>query len=322
MKIIEEVFIEGAFKTTVHGYSLGSGVMTIGPDFRCIAGENEQGEIVHEVIPIKEKAVLLNMPILRGFYNFFITLYWLIEAQFVLKKLNSMSQKGQTDFKAKKQSSKRINTVSIKTFWSLMLFTVITLFYMATANAITKGVISVMQVYDISSKQIIAFKMLNNTMYYGLFILLMFLSMQGKRWGGFTASTHMAIHCLENELSMIIQSQVARKYSPLHQRSGSLYIVMTLWSLIMVSSLWLSPMTTTNLITRFFLVFLVIGFGYELRVLFGKDDHKLSRWISEVGLYIQLLLVSGATDRQIEIALTSMNHVVPMEDGKDSWAVL
>jgi len=64
---------------------------------------------------------------------------------------------------------------------------------------------------------------------------------------------------------------------------------------------------------------LVVGIAYEIIKFAGRHDNIITRGISAPGLWLQRLTTNEPHDDQIEVAVASMQPVIPREKGADEW---
>ena len=64
---------------------------------------------------------------------------------------------------------------------------------------------------------------------------------------------------------------------------------------------------------------LMVGFSYECIKLCGKHDNAFTRIISKPGMWMQLITTNEPDDSQIEVAITSLQAVLPENKEDDKW---
>ena len=117
-----------------------------------------------------------------------------------------------------------------------------------------------------------------------------------------------------------------RKYSTLHPRCGTSFILIVAVLAILVFSVTDALFVevfghTQNLWQRFLTHFtflpLVAGASYELLKFSGKkSDHKIMRCLIAPGLWLQKITTKEPDDEQLEVALTALKHALGEEGGE------
>ena len=141
---------------------------------------------------------------------------------------------------------------------------------------------------------------------------------------------HQVIHALEAGEELTVQN--ARKYSPLHVRCGTAFLLMVIVLSIVVFSLipirmmiagWgiASPalVTLLTIISRLLLLPLVAGLAYELTVKWAgpRADKPYVKVLLWPGLQMQRLTTAEPDDAMLEVAIASTKLVVAAESAED-----
>lgn len=124
---------------------------------------------------------------------------------------------------------------------------------------------------------------------------------------------HKVIHTLEADEELTVEN--ARKYKTLHPRCGTNFLLIVMVISILVFSL----LGDTNLLWRFVsriaLLPVVAGVSYELLKIAGKYyKHPLVQFFSAPGMWLQKLTTREPDDSQLEVAITSLNSVLALEE--------
>ena len=70
---------------------------------------------------------------------------------------------------------------------------------------------------------------------------------------------------------------------------------------------------------KILLVPFVCGLGYELIKICGRYDNRLTRIIAAPGMWVQRLTTKEPEDDMIEVAIASLQAVIPEDPDKDRW---
>ncbi len=126
---------------------------------------------------------------------------------------------------------------------------------------------------------------------------------------------HKTIYALESGEELTVSS--ARKYSSLHPRCGTsfLLIVMVLAILVFAQIPQFWPFWAKAL-SRIVLIPLIAGASYELLKIGDRyRDKGLFRILLIPGLFLQRLTTREPSDDQIEVALTALKEVLALQGG-------
>lgn len=138
-----------------------------------------------------------------------------------------------------------------------------------------------------------------------------------KRVFQYHGAEHKSIFCYENGLPLTVEN--VRKQKRFHPRCGTSFMILILIISIVVSSV----VTWDNMLIRVLLKIitlpLIMGIGYELIKLAGRYDNIITRIISWPGMCMQHLTTSEPDDSQIEVAIASLEPVLPTNREEDQW---
>ena len=128
---------------------------------------------------------------------------------------------------------------------------------------------------------------------------------------------HKTIFCYEAGLPLTVEN--VKKQSRFHPRCGTsfLLIVMVvsiiLFSFITWSNVWI------RMGLRLLLLPVVAGISYEFIKLAGRSKNKCVALLTKPGLWMQRLTTNEPNEKQIEVAIASMNAVIPENREDDKW---
>ncbi len=125
---------------------------------------------------------------------------------------------------------------------------------------------------------------------------------------------HKAIHTYESGEELTVHN--ARKYSPLHARCGTAFLLIVLVLCIFLFSLIRSENLYVMIVYRIILIPFVASISYELLKLSAKYEKSLLvKILMTPGLWLQKLTTREPSDEQLEVALTSLKEVIALERG-------
>jgi uncharacterized protein YqhQ len=105
-----------------------------------------------------------------------------------------------------------------------------------------------------------------------------------------------------------------RKYTTMHPRCGTSFILIVLILSIMVFAMLGEGSLLYRIWSRILVLPIIAGLGYEFLKFNGKHyNNRWARILMAPGLYLQKLTTREPDDEQIEVALTALRAVIPAE---------
>jgi uncharacterized protein YqhQ len=121
-----------------------------------------------------------------------------------------------------------------------------------------------------------------------------------------------------------LEPSAVQKYSTLHVRCGTNFLIMVMLIAILVYSVAgaIVPTPDTNvvgkaiyhIVLRIVLLPVVAGLAYEGLRLGARFDNWLVRGLMKPGLWLQMITTKPAAEDQVEVAIRAFEAVVPRED--------
>lgn len=119
---------------------------------------------------------------------------------------------------------------------------------------------------------------------------------------------HKTVHAFEANGELTVEN--AKKYSPLHPRCGTAFLMIVLVIAILVFSVAGNPVLWLKILSRLLLLPVVAGISYEaLRFSGGNSNQLWVRILSKPGLWMQRLTTAEPSDDMIEVAIASLERV-------------
>lgn len=138
-----------------------------------------------------------------------------------------------------------------------------------------------------------------------------------KRLFQYHGAEHKVISCYEAGEELTVQN--VQKYSTLHYRCGSSFIILTviigvvIYSFVGYDNLW------QRILQRVMLLPLVIGISYEvLRFTNSVREIPLLRYLGYPGLWLQHLTTKQPDDKQVEVAIASFKRMLELDSRSTS----
>jgi len=120
---------------------------------------------------------------------------------------------------------------------------------------------------------------------------------------------HKAVHTFENGEELSVEN--ARKYSTIHPRCGTNFVMIFLIIAILIHSLFGlfgTPTMLARILLRILALPVVAGVSYELLRLF--DKYPKLRFLALPGMILQKLTTAQPDDSQLEVAIVSLRSAL------------
>ncbi|MFC1917601.1 DUF1385 domain-containing protein [Chloroflexota bacterium] len=133
-----------------------------------------------------------------------------------------------------------------------------------------------------------------------------------KRVFTYHGAEHMTINAYEAGVPMEVDD--IRQYSTAHVRCGTSFIFIVLVIAIVVFAFIGRPSFLVMILSRVILIPLIAGISYEITYFAGRHKHNaLVRTILAPGLWLQSLTTGMPDDRQLEVAIASLNKAIEID---------
>ena len=289
----------------IGGQAVIEGVMMRSPRYYAVAVRNPQGEIVVKCEPVSSwtvKYTFLKKFLLRG-----ITV--LVESLVLgIKALNYSAdmQLAEPDKEQKTQNNTWLwfSTVAFAMVFGVGLFVVLP--YWLTTWVVHYGFV---------------FNLVDGIIRIMIFVLYIYLISTMKdirRIFQYHGAEHKAVFAQEAGDELTVEN--ARKYSPLHPRCGTAFLLVVMvvaiivFSIIPISKEWPKLYQTLAKIgIRVVFIPLIAGFSYEIIKWADRKRNAFTNLLIAPGLWLQNLTTKEPDDKQIEVALAALKAVLQKE---------
>ena len=305
-------------RTSIGGQAIMEGVMMRGPEKTVIAVRNPQGEIVLESLKDERKfKKLKNIPIIRGIFNFISSLtlgFAAIERSTEIALTEEEQQPDKFDrwlldrFGDKGTQIVTGVTMVIGILLALGLFVFLPYGAMWGIEKLT-GWNSGTWFYLIEG--------MVRILLFVLYIVLVRQMKEIKRLFAYHGAEHKTIHCYEHGEELTVDN--AKKYTTLHKRCGTNFLVIVMVISILLFSLIRVDHQLLRLGLRLLMLPVVAGISYEFIKLFGRFDNRFTSALSFPGLMLQKLTTAEPDEDQLEVAIASLSAVIPENKDEDKW---
>ena len=143
------------------------------------------------------------------------------------------------------------------------------------------------------------------------YMLLVSLMKDIRRTFEYHGAEHKTIFCYEAGEELIPEN--VRRFKRFHPRCGTSFLFVMLFLSILINSL---PIVTwenmfLRVVTKFLLLPIIVGLGYEFIRYAGKHDNLFTHICSAPGLWMQRITTREPDDSQIEIAIIALKRALP-----------
>src|SRR4030095_4405257 len=129
-----------------------------------------------------------------------------------------------------------------------------------------------------------------------------------KRVFEYHGAEHKTVYNFEAREDLRVES--ARKFSPLHPRCGTSFLLVVMIVSIIVFSLFHFDTITGKLLSRIVLLPLVAGISYEIIRYSAKHPGSLLRVVTLPGLLLQKITTKEPDEPQLEIAIRALEEAL------------
>lgn len=116
---------------------------------------------------------------------------------------------------------------------------------------------------------------------------------------------HCTVHCYEAGKKLTPENAI--KYTTLHPRCGTSFLVIVIAISIVVFTFITDPRWHIKFFSRILLIPLIAGISYEILKLSAKfKDNALMKMIVQPGLWVQKITTQRPTKKQVEVAIAAL----------------
>lgn len=321
------------FKTMIGGQALIEGIMMRGPQKDAVVVRDKDGvhvEVTDRKLP-PEKSVL-KWPFIRGVRNFFDSQVTGVKALMRSADLSpeeSQEEPSKLDlWLEKKLGDKRFQNLVLGLGVFMGLGLSIVLFFLLP--------MLVGSFFDRWISNTLVLNLIEGVIRIGIFvsyILLVSRMKEMRRVFAYHGAEHKTIRCYEAELPLTVEN--VRIQSRLHPRCGTSFLLVVMVLSILVFSVAstgllatipaLKAIQSTALYRLVMIVFklmllpLVVSVGYEINRLVGRYDNWFTRLLTAPGMWFQNFTTAEPDDSMIEVGITALEAVLPIQEGEDRW---
>lgn len=322
------------FKTVIGGQALIEGIMMRGPDKDAIVVRSNE-ELKIEVTPrkVRNKDSVAAWPLIRGAVNFFDSQVAGVKALIRSADLSPEESVEEEPSKFDLWLENKLGNegfqkaiVGLGVFMGLGLS--ILLFFLLPM--VISGF------FDQWIHSTLAVNLIEGVIRMMIFLGYMFLvskMKEMKRVFAYHGAEHKTIRCYEAGLELTVEN--VRNQTRLHPRCGTSFLLVVMVISILVFSIASSLMLTLipgleamrggylfrliMIIFKLILLPLVVAITYEINRWAGRNDNWFTKILTAPGMWLQNLTTNEPDDSMIEVAIASLQAVLPEEEGADRW---
>jgi uncharacterized protein YqhQ len=304
-------------KINIGGQAVIEGVMMRAPRSMAIAVRRPSGEIVVRrdmVVPLSERFPMVKLPIVRGAVALFSSLITGIKA-LNFSANEAMVEEDGNEKNGELSSWAMAGTMAIAFGFGILLFFILPLY---ATKLLTQ--------MNLISDNNIVFNLVDGVIRVAVFLLYIWSISRMKdiqRVFQYHGAEHKSIFAFEAGEELTVAN--VRRYSRLHPRCGTSFLLIVMLVSIVIFSLipklWPFYMKAG---ARVILLPLIAGVSYEFLKWSARNDHSpLVKLIIAPGLALQRLTTREPDDSQLEVAIRSMQEALEVNAGyKDDRLVI
>lgn len=305
-------------KTTIGGQSILEGIMMKGPRKNCTVIRKPDGTLAikdEATIPLKEKYAIAGFPIIRGF----VMMVQSLMEGFQAIEYSSQFLEEEDDEQPSKLEQWLINKVGEGAIESALYILSIVL-----GVGLAVGLFILLPAFAIGflpdRVPHLGANLIEGVLRIIIFIgymMLMGCIPDMKRTFRYHGAEHKTIYCYEKGMELTTEN--VRIQPREHPRCGTSFLFVIMIISILVFSVVTAESRLMQLVLRIVLLPLVIGLSYEINRFAGRHDNVLTSILRWPGMMLQHITVLEPDDSMIEVAIVSLQHVMPEDRQEDKW---
>lgn len=316
-----------AFRTSIGGQALIEGVMMRGPEKQAIVVRDQEGNLVEKVEElrfIKDRYPILGVPLIRGTVNFLASMVsgvkaLMYSAEFYPDEEAAEPSKFDRWLEAH-ISSKKLESLVIALAVVLGVGMSVFLF-MILPTLLTGGILHFFPGFPLWGRNVV--EGLLKIVIFVLYLAVCSRQRDIYRVFQYHGAEHKTIFCYEAGLPLTVEN--VRSQPKHHPRCGTSFLFVVIFVSIIVSSMFFGIWPMTNAFMRalvhLLLLPLVVGITYEFNRWVGRhvQEGGIAKLLTAPGMWLQNFTTNEPDDSMIEVAIRSLELVLPSEKGKDEW---
>ena len=317
-------------KTTIGGQALIEGVMMVGPTRTAMAVRKGDGTIHVEEIKQSERTTYFDkVPFVRGCLRFY---KMLVTGTGALMRAADISEEGKPEANKEGQKKSRLDEFTERHFNLMMSISAV----IGILLSVGLFILAPRLIVEIATKFIpeyireITWVPILLNVIEGILRLIIFLlylvfasSLKDiKRVWRYHGAEHKTIACYEAGLPLTVENVL--KQTRFHPRCGTSFMFDVLAISIIIYTVigiftGTQPMWV-NLVIRIVAIPIICSISYEILRFVGRHDRNwFCRFLSKPGLWLQKFTTQEPDGPIVEVAIASMQAVIPENKEDDVW---
>lgn len=292
-------------KPSIGGQAVIEGVMMRGPKYTAIAVRKKDGEIVikkDENYTLADKYKFFKLPILRGILALFEMMIIGFQALSYSASVYEYEDQ-ENDLTADEREKENLSTKDIAiSFLIAICFTVLLFIVLPTFGV------------KLIAGQVKNPVLLN--LIEGIFRIIIFIiyivaisSIEDvRRVFEYHGAEHKAVFCYENNEKLIPEN--AQKYTTLHPRCGTSFLMIVMIVSLIIFSLFGWPNIFLRIVSRILMMPIVAGVSYEVIRVAGNGRIPFMNFLIMPGIWLQKLTTKEPDKSQLDVALAALKSVI------------
>jgi len=307
-------------KTNIGGQALIEGIMMRGPSRMATAVRMPDGEINVKITELTTENNnrfldrISNLPIIRGSFKLISSMTAGVKELMYSASFSEEVEEDAIDKFLKKVFKDKADKAIIYVSLILALIFSVGVFMLGPSflTSVFKGFIK-------SSLLLNLIEGIIRVVIFVIYIKLTSKLEDIKRVFMYHGAEHKTIYCYENGEELTVDN--VRKYSTLHPRCGTSFIVNVLLISIIMFSFFGWPNPLLRAATRILMLPVIAGIAYEINRFIGglETQNVFSKIITYPGFLVQKITTSEPDDSMLEVSIAAMKEVIPVDGESDKW---
>lgn len=295
-------------KSTIGGQAVMEGVMMKAPKIMAIAVRQSDGSIhvtKQTLITIKDKYPILKLPVLRGIVTFAETMVMGVKSLMTSAELFGEEEQEYKPSKFEVFLAEKLGkkTEDVILYSALVMAVVFAMGLFILLPALLSGVI---RPYIHNHVVVNLVEGLIRMVIFLVYITLVSRMKDIRRVFEYHGAEHKTIHCYEHDEELTVEN--ARKYTTLHPRCGTAFLLIVMVISIIVYSFMGWQNIFMRVLGRLLLLPLIAGLAYEVTRFAGKSDAAFIKAVMYPGMMLQKLTTREPDDSQLEVAIRAFQE--------------
>ena len=301
--------------------------MEIKPEKQAIVVRDQEGNLVEKVEElrfIKDRYPILGVPLIRGTVNFLASMVSGVKALMYSAEFYPDEEEAEPSkfdkWLEEHISSKKLESLVIALAVVLGLGMSVFLF-MILPTLLTGGILHFFPAFPLWGRNVV--EGLLKIVIFVLYLAVCSRQRDIYRVFQYHGAEHKTIFCYEAGLPLTVEN--VRSQPKHHPRCGTSFLFVVIFVSIIVSSIFFGIWPMTNAFARagvhLLLLPLVVGITYEFNRWVGRhvQEGGIAKILTAPGMWLQNFTTNEPDDGMIEVAIRSLELVLPSEKGKDEW---